>query len=180
MPKLLVFIFLFMASDFSACKNRPENPKPEVNAGGIVYNNEKARKINLQLPDGSSVLLDTSTIIHLSAGFNKTNRMLSLEGKAFFKTDLKMLIPFVVQTKALRMTVISGSATFMVEAFRGSPGEEADILRGELQVTKSYYSKSDHVLAKLKAGEMVMINTDIDLMEKENFDSLELRGWIGK
>jgi transmembrane sensor len=180
MPKLLGLIFLFMVSGFVGCKNRPENSKSGVHARGLVYNNETTGRINLQLPDGSSVLLDTSSVIRLSAGFNKTNRELSLEGAALFRTAMSGLLPFVVHTKALRMTVISTAAAFKIDGFPGSPGEEVDLLSGELKVMKSYHSKSDNEPAELKAGEMVMINTDIELMEKESFDSAALRDWIGK
>ncbi len=78
------------------------------------------------------------------------------------------------------MTVTSSAAAFKVDGFPNSPGEEVDLLSGELQAIKSYHSKTDNEPAKLIGGEMVMINTDIDLMEKENFDSSELKDWIGK
>ncbi len=78
------------------------------------------------------------------------------------------------------MTVISTAADFKVDAFSGSPGAEVDLLSGELKVAKSYQSKTDNEQTKLIGGEMVMINTDIDLMEKEKFDSTELNDWIGK
>ncbi len=178
-PKLLGLIFLFIVTGFIGCKNRPENSKSGVHAGGLIYNNGTTRRINLQLPDGSSVLLDTSSVISLSGGFNKTNRELFLEGAALFRT-MSGLLPFVIHTKALRMTVISTAAAFKIDGFQDSPGEEVDLLSGELRVIKSYHSKSDNEPAELKAGEMVMINTDIELMEKESFDSAELRDWIGK
>lgn len=180
LPKLLGLILFFMAGDFSGCKNRSENSIPPVNESGVIYSNISATRINLQLPDGSRVLLDPSSIIRLSPGFNKADRQLFLEGAALFRTGMHNLLPFIVHTKALTMTVTSSAAAFKVDGFPNSPGEEVDLLSGELQAIKSYHSKTDNEPAKLIGGEMVMINTDIDLMEKENFDSSELKDWIGK
>jgi hypothetical protein len=42
-------------------------------------------------------------------------------------------------------------------------------------VTKFYHSSTDNEPETLKSGDMVMINKDIDLMEKETLDSAERR-----
>jgi hypothetical protein len=46
-------------------------------------------------------------------------------------------------------------------------------------VIKSYHSDSDNEPVVLHSGEMVMINTDIDLMEKEKLDSVQLSDQTG-
>lgn len=64
-------------------------------------------------------------------------------------------------------------ARFAVEAVRKQPGEEADLLDGKLRVTKSYHSDTDNEPEELGAGDMVMINREIDLMEKEKMTGPE-------
>ena len=64
-------------------------------------------------------------------------------------------------------------ARFAVEAVRKQPGEEADLLDGKLRVTKSYHSDTDNEPEVLGAGDMVMINREIDLMEKEKMTGPE-------
>jgi hypothetical protein len=43
-----------------------------------------------------------------------------------------------------------------------------------LKVKKSYHSDTDNEPEVLDAGDMVMINRDIDLMEKEKMSAAEL------
>jgi transmembrane sensor len=62
---------------------------------------------------------------------------------------------------------------FAVDAVRKRPGEEVDLLDGRLRVTKSYHSDTDSLPEELTAGDMVMINREIDLMEKEKMTGPE-------
>jgi FecR protein len=80
--------------------------------------------------------------------------------------------PFVVHTGNLRIEVLG--TRFRVDAVRKRPGEEVDLLEGRLRVTKSYHSDTDNEPEVLSAGEMVMINREIDLMEKEKLSPDEL------
>jgi hypothetical protein len=64
-------------------------------------------------------------------------------------------------------------ARFAVEAVRKQAGEEADLVDGKLRVTKSYHSDTDNEPEELGAGDMVMINREIDLMEKEKMTGPE-------
>jgi ferric-dicitrate binding protein FerR (iron transport regulator) len=75
--------------------------------------------------------------------------------------------PFVIHTRNLVVTVQGKGARNHVDAFASSPGEEVDLLEGKVKVIKSYHSTTDNSTEALQAGEMVMINRDIDLMEKE-------------
>jgi transmembrane sensor len=63
---------------------------------------------------------------------------------------------------------------FVVDAVRKRPGEEVDLLDGRLRVTKSYHSDTDSLPEELTAGDMVMINREIDLMEKEKMTGPEV------
>lgn len=145
----------------------------------MIYRSGTAKQTDLQLPDGTQVLMNASSVIRLPAGFNKVDRDLFLEGEALFTVSPHGFKPFVVHTKALVITE-AGSfvAIFKVSGFPDNPGEEVDLLTGELNVIKSYHSNTDNDQVMLKAGEMVMINTDIDLMEEENLDSTELKALI--
>jgi ferric-dicitrate binding protein FerR (iron transport regulator) len=64
-------------------------------------------------------------------------------------------------------------ARFAVDAVRKRAGEEADVLDGKLRVMKSYHSDTDNEPEELGAGDMVMINREIDLMEKEKMSGPE-------
>jgi ferric-dicitrate binding protein FerR (iron transport regulator) len=114
------------------------------------------------------------TVVRISKEFNKSERDLELDGEALFTVGTDAGKPFVVHTKNLQIQVLSGGQ-FKVEAFEKNAGEEADLLSGKLKVKKSYHSDTDNEPEILEAGQMVMINRDIDLMEKEKLDSAELK-----
>jgi transmembrane sensor len=63
---------------------------------------------------------------------------------------------------------------------RSRPGEEVDLLTGRLTIRKSYHSDLDSASEELGSGDMLMINREIDLMEKEKMNADELEKVKGK
>lgn len=125
----------------------------------------------MTLPDGTLVLMDPRTKIDLSKGFDVSNRDIQLDGEAMLIVRSNAKKPFVIHTRNLVIQVLG--TRLHVDAFASSPGEEVDLLEGKLRVTKSYHSSTDNEPETLQAGEMVMINRDIDLMEKEKLNPAE-------
>ena len=165
---------------------------------GTRYVNDAGRPQTVNLPDGSYVVLMDGTVITVSKGFGKKGRDVEIDGQGLFVVRAPGTLghmggePFVVHTGNLLIQVLdttgaggsagSGAggstesefvARFAVEAVRKQPGEEADLLDGKLRVTKSYHSDTDNEPEELGAGDMVMINREIDLMEKEKMTGPE-------
>ena len=159
-----------MALAFSACHNRVEH---NITLGdGTQYTNGSADSHDIKLPDGSHVVLRPGTQVTIAKGFGVSNRDLELDGEAIFDVDGSAAKPFVVHTRNLEIVVLG--TRFHVDAFRKNAGEQVDLLEGRLRVKKSYHSDTDNEPEVLAAGEMVMINRDIDLMEKEKMSPAEL------
>jgi transmembrane sensor len=129
----------------------------------------------ISLPDGTEVTIKARSSIRLSDSFGKKDREVWLEGEAMFEVAPDPAKPFIVHTKDLRIDVLG--TRFRVDAYPEKAGEEVDLLSGHLKVSKSYHSDSDNEPEWLQAGEMVMINRDIDLMEKEKMDGTEMKEW---
>ena len=127
-----------------------------------------------KLADGSTVLVLPNTTIATSRGFGKDNRVLEVDGEVMIEVSGAGGPPFVVHTRDLVIEALEGGTHFHVDANRARPGEETDLLKGRLRVRKSYHSDSDNEPEELMGGEMVMINRDIDLMEKERLSPAEL------
>lgn len=66
---------------------------------GIVYKTEVGETMELNLKDGTIVLLAPKSILDVSAGFNNSNREVKLEGEAYFSVEGKQDYPFLVYTK---------------------------------------------------------------------------------
>jgi hypothetical protein len=103
------------------------------------------------------------------------DRDFQLDGEVFLIWRNGDKRPFTIRTRQLIITLQSPTARLHIDAFAASPGEQADLLEGEVKVTKSYHSSTDDEPEILHSGDMVMINRDIDLMEKETLDSAERR-----
>ena len=173
----IIFVFLLSAVACSTCNNSPGPAKIAGNNGDTLYRSGAARRTPLTLPDGTELLMDSFSVVRLSPGFSQLNRDIFLEGDVLFTVHSSGIKPVVIHTRALTITVSDSlTASFRIDGRPKSPGEEVDLFNGHLRVVKSYHSDTDNEPVTLGAGEMVMINTDIDLMEKEKMDSSELKG----
>jgi ferric-dicitrate binding protein FerR (iron transport regulator) len=142
---------------------------------GVLYENGTARPRKIRLGDGSDILLSAKTKLRVSREFAVKNRDVQLDGEAFFDISGGGEVgrPFTIYTRSLQIFVLG--TRLRVDAFADNAGEEVDLLSGKVKVIKSYHSTTDNEPEILQAGEMVMINRDIDLMEKEKLDSAELK-----
>ena len=70
-----------------------------------------------QLPDGSKIFKDDSTLVRIDSGFNRTNRILYLKGKSVFEVHGAEDKPFIIRTRLLEITVSDESqAVFGIDA----------------------------------------------------------------
>jgi len=153
-----------------ACHERSDRSLGE----GANYHVGAGYPRSFRLSDGSTVLVLPNTTVATAKGFGKDNRDLDVDGEVMIEVSGAAGPPFVVHTRDLVIEVLSGGARFHVDANRARPGEETDLLEGRLKVRKSYHSDTDNEAEELAGGEMVMINRDIDLMEKERLSPAEL------
>jgi transmembrane sensor len=163
------YLFLLLILGAWHCKGPVRQP-----AADITYENGTGKARTIRLPDGSSVVMSIHTVIRISRQFNQSGRELDLDGEALFTVDGDGGKAFIVHTRNLQIEVLGAGTRFRVDAFQKNAGEEADLLEGKLKVIKSYHSDTDNEPETITSGEMVMINRDIDLMEKEKLDSTEL------
>lgn len=161
-PQLLVFVLCLSA--FSALAQK-----------AVTYSSPASHTKKVVLPDGSEVWLNVKSTLRLAGDFNVKNRTVFLSGDAFFKIKPSRSKLFVIRTAQLVLNSYGGS--LRVDAYP-SPGEEADVLTGKVTARKSYHSTLDNSQYQLGPGEMVMINKEIDLIEKEKYDSTELKTWL--
>ena len=161
-------------SDRPAALPDEQNALPAaIFKGGSTYQNKAEGWQKFRLPDSTDVLLHDKSLLHLPVDFNKNDRQLQLDGEAVFIVSEDSDKPFIIHTHDLHILVMG--TRFKVDAHAANAGEEVDLLSGRLKVMKSYHSSTDNEPETLQSGDMVMINRDIDLMEKEKMDSTELK-----
>jgi ferric-dicitrate binding protein FerR (iron transport regulator) len=69
----------------------------------------------LHLPDGTLVWMNSGTALTYSADFSPSNRIITLDGEAFFAVKKDAAHPFLVKTAAINIKVLGTS--FNVEAY---------------------------------------------------------------
>lgn len=105
--------------------------KDSVSAVQFANNGQNRKEV--QLPDGSSVTLESGAVLTLSPDFdNNTDRAVSLEGEAFFDVAKDSTRPFYVMADKLKVSVLGTS--FNVRSQKNS-NKMIDVVTGIVKVT---------------------------------------------
>ena len=171
----LFFCVVFICAAFATPAKVLAAGQPGKFVRGVSYSSPFGKRKKITLPDKTEVILNSNTTLWLDKGFGKSNRKVQLTGDALF-TIKKFTTVFIIYTPHLILT--TAEATARVNGYEEVAGEETSLLSGKMKVVKSYYSALDHEPYFLNDGDMVMMNKDIDLMEKETFDVGNLKSWI--
>jgi transmembrane sensor len=166
---IVIWVWMSLLLGDLGC-NGPGGPSVAVK-GGAVYENKTEKPLSAGLPDGSKVLMGPHTVVRLFKTFGQTRRELDLDGVVLLDVVPDAGKPFIVHTRLLQIEVLG--TRFRVDGRRENAGEEVDLMDGRLRVKKSYHSDTDNEAEEIQSGEMVMVNRDIDLMEKEKMDSTD-------
>lgn len=125
----------------------------------------------VKLADSTMVLLNSRSNLYVPVNYPVSGRNVILDGEAFFSVPTQGDQAFVLTTDKLKTTTIGG--TFRIRSLEKQSGATLYLLSGAAMVTKSYHSATDNQPENLLAGEMILANKDIDLMEKETFPLAE-------
>ena len=122
-------------------------------AGDMEYNEivvEKGGRANtLLLSDGSKIILNASTRFKYPTSFNGDERVVHLEGEAYFEVKHDPARPFIVQVRDVETRVL-GTA-FNVSAYENEESVYTTLLTGKVQVSLMD-QKSDIPSMILKPG----------------------------
>jgi len=178
--KKFVYFFLIAlpsAFIFSSCTH----PKPtdKQSAADDLFQDEDAYTVFknkntvpkvFELNPNIQVLLDSLSEIKLLDSITNDHIILKLDGIAHF-TIYKSKHPIIIYTGMMKLS--TEAVNFKINAYNSSPGQSLKVFEGQLIATKSYKSDFPNT-DTLHRGDMILINRDIDLMEKETFDTTVL------
>jgi len=102
---------------------------------------------NVELPDGTSVMLNSGSTITYNGRFSNGERLVSLEGEAFFNVFKDEGHPFRVQTAKLDFKVYGTS--FNIESYPGDEKINVTLVEGSLGIN----NKAGSELTRLVPGE---------------------------
>ncbi len=118
----------------------------------------------VQLPDGTSVHLNSGTKLSYPAGFNSGVRTVVLEGEAFFDVAKDPEHPFMIRTGSLDFKVFGTS--FNIQAYPDDQEVNATLVEGSLGIL----NKSGKELTRMIPGENASYKNEKLTISKENTD----------
>ena len=121
--------------------------------GTFLVFTENGQKTQLVLPDGSQVYLNSGSKLSYNAGFNKSNRILQLEGEAFFDVAPDKDNAFTVQTNNLDI-VVHGTA-FNVSSYKDESDMSVALVRGKVSLANH---SDGQVLTVMEPNQLVHVN----------------------
>lgn len=122
---------------------------------------------NVYLPDGTTVILNSETKLDYTTEFNSENRMVSLDGEAYFIVAEDKSHPFLIKTENLDFKVYGTS--FNIQAYSDEMETNTTLIEGSLGVI----GKSGDELTRLIPGENAKFNRNTKSLEISNV-SLDL------
>jgi len=126
---------------------------------------------NIELPDGTKVMLNSGTSITYSENFSHGERQVNLSGEAYFDVAKDKKHPFVVQTSSLNF-VVHGTS-FNIEAYPEEKVINTTLVEGSLGVT----DKSDKELMRLVPGENAHYELNTSGITRSKVDTELYTSW---
>lgn len=148
-----------------------------VGKGKLVYQKNTSivsplgQMTNIELPDGTKVMLNSGTSITYNGNFSKGERLVTLSGEAYFDVTKDQQHPFVVQTSSLNFRVHGTS--FNIEAYPEEKIVNTTLVEGSLGVI----DKSDKELLLLVPGENAHFDVNTSEMTRSKVNTEIYTSW---
>lgn len=116
----------------------------------LVLTTPRGGTYQVTLPDGSEVWLNANSTLRYPSRFTATQRVVQLEGEAYFNVKKQVqLQPFRVTTAAQTIEVLG--TEFNVNAYPEEPGTKTTLVTGSVEVISNH----DHSRNRIVPGEQL-------------------------
>lgn len=171
--KVAAAILIVVAAYFSINEitRNQQQPKNVERASEIVKTTTKGQKLNLTLPDGSSIKLNADSRLVIDSTFGRINRLVYLQGEAYFQVTKDSLSPFIIRTQNLETKVL-GTA-FNIKAYDDQSAIEVAVESGKVNISSQYDNQSEDLVA----NQMITYNRQDQIMQLKAVNRMEVFGW---
>lgn len=118
-------------------------------------------KSKVQLPDGTTVLLNAGSRLTYKKNFGKQVREVELVGEAFFDVTENKTLPFIIHTSSINIRVLG--TVFNVKAYPEDKKTETSLIKGSIEVTIKNRPKDKIILSP---NEKLVVENNGAKMEK--------------
>jgi transmembrane sensor len=123
----------------------------------------------LILPDGTQVWLSPSTRISYADGLKGKQRLVKLEGEAFFDVKHDADHPFIIQSGVVKTAVLGTS--FNIRAYPHTKVTEVTVLSGKVAVASSVNGKNQQQI--MTPNQRAVFNYTNGLLVKEDYSGAQ-------
>lgn len=124
------------------------------------------------LPDGSTVWLNSNSILKYPETFTKGKRVVYLEGEALFEIEKDMENPFVVETGGVNIEVTG--TCFLVHNYAEKNIIETVLVNGAVTLSGDYFTKP----FKMSPGELITYNKNTHQTELHQVNADDYINWV--
>jgi ferric-dicitrate binding protein FerR (iron transport regulator) len=146
-----------LIGNFSHDQNKP-----------MIVSVDNGQKANLQLPDGTRVWLNSGSSIRYDKNYNQHDRIINLEGEAYFEVAKDKKRPFIVKTNAINVRAVG--TTFDVKAYTNDDAITTTLIEGKVNVF------NDKVISQLLPNQKITFNKSNRTFDKVQVYDAEMAG----
>ncbi len=121
------------------------------------------KQVALTLSDGSKIRLAPGSTLKYPSVFTGGERMVRLEGEAFFEITKNPEQPFIVAAEHLTTRVLGTS--FLVSAFKSQALTTVTVVTGKVAVSRNRSGQQPQLMASLSPEQRVILNWQEDTMK---------------
>lgn len=127
----------------------------------IILEAPAGSQLNLRLPDGTTVRLNSGSRLTYSQGFGITDREVKMDGEAFFKVKHNEELPFCVNTRELTLNDLGTEFNF--RNFSDDTQASVELYEGKVNIDNRVSHVSGY---ELRPGERVLMDKQTGKMVK--------------
>lgn len=109
--------------------------RPTSDTLPLIVSAESGERAKVQLPDGTQVNINSASQISYPQNFGSKERVIELDGEAYFEVTPDKERPFIVKAAGLEITVLGTS--FDISAYKDDPDVSVVLLTGKVDVTST-------------------------------------------
>jgi ferric-dicitrate binding protein FerR (iron transport regulator) len=144
----------------------------QMAAAELYYHNEPGHQTIVQLPDSSRVYLGAASTLRYKQSAHG-NRLVQLEGQAYFEVRHDERRPFTVKTGSI--TTVDIGTAFNIRYYRDNPSIEVIVSNGKVQVLHKK-DQADAPIAVVDPGQRFQYDTATKQYEITPFTNTDLAG----
>ena len=135
----------------------------------LIVKTERGEKSTIILPDGTNVILNSSSRLKYSNDYGKKNRSVDLEGEAYFDVTRDTKKEFIVHTNNLDIKVIGTS--FNISSYTDTKDITIVLLKGKVKIQSAELSYI------MSPGEKINYNKNTKKIIKEDVFPTDYITW---